>query len=193
MSAPSTKTVYRKDYTPPTYWIDRVELEFDLEPTETVVAAKLFVRRNDQQDDRRLTLDGEKLSLQSIRVDGVLLTADQYELTEDALVVDGLPDQCVVETSVIINPSANKALSGLYRTSGNFCTQCEAQGFRRITFFPDRPDVMSQYRVTIRGDRTMCPIMLSNGNRISQRGLTADGTGLFGWTRTQNRVTCSHS
>ena len=170
-SSPAANTVYRKDYAPPSFWIDQVELQFDLEPSATIVSARLVVRRNKQQADRRLVLDGEGLSLQAICINGEPLASDQYKLTDETLVVDGLPDECVVETRVVVDPSANKALSGLYRTSGTFCTQCEAQGFRRITYFPDRPDVMSTYRVTIRGDRSLCPVMLSNGNRITQTEL----------------------
>lgn len=170
-SSSSAKTVYRKNYTAPTFWVDQVELQFDLNPSATVVSAKLFVRRNEDQPDKRLVFDGEGLSLQSLRVDGVPLASDQYELTRETLMIHALPDECIIETRVTINPIANKALSGLYSTSGNFCTQCEAQGFRRITYFPDRPDVMSKYRVTVRGDRSTCPIMLSNGNRISQSDL----------------------
>ncbi|MCB9874386.1 MAG: aminopeptidase N [Planctomycetaceae bacterium] len=170
-TSPSVKTIYRKDYSPPAFWVDQVELLFDLKPNATVVSATLHVRRNEQQSDKRLVLDGEGLSLQSISVDGKPLASELYELTDETLVVHDLPDECIVETRVVINPSANKQLSGLYRTSGNFCTQCEAQGFRRITYFPDRPDVMSTYRVTLRGDRAMCPVMLSNGNRISESQL----------------------
>lgn len=165
------RTVYRKDYQPPTFWVDHVDLTFELEPDTTVVQAKLILRRNQEQSAGPLVLDGENLSLKSITLDGRALTEDEYQLTGEGLQIDSLPDECVLETCVQIDPESNKALSGLYRTSGNYCTQCEAQGFRRITFFPDRPDVMSRYRVTIRGDAETNPVMLSNGNRVSEKAL----------------------
>lgn len=171
-STPAANTVYRSQYTSPAYLVDQVELQFDLDPHATIVSAKLSVRRNPGSTaGPALELNGEGLTLQSISVDGSALDASQYQLADDVLTLTDLPDTCVIETSVVVDPTANRALSGLYRTSGNFCTQCEAQGFRRITFFPDRPDVMSTYKVTIRGDRAVCPIMLSNGNRVSQSEL----------------------
>ncbi|TWU05816.1 aminopeptidase N [Stieleria varia] len=167
----SVRTVYRKDYTPPNFWVDHVDLQFDLQPNETYVSAQLRVRRNQDQPPGPLQLDGNHLQLQSVAVDGRTLSSTEYQLTTGGLILTDLPEECVVETRVVIDPESNKALSGLYRTSGNYCTQCEAQGFRRITFFPDRPDVMSRYRVTIRGEKTQCPVMLSNGNRLSQSDL----------------------
>lgn len=165
------RTVYRKDYQPPSFWLDHVDLTFDLEPNETIVTAKLTLRRNANQPDGSLTLNGENMALRSVSVDGQPLSESEYKVDSETLTIDSLPDECVLETQVQIDPEANKALSGLYRTSGNYCTQCEALGFRRITFSLDRPDVMSRYRVTIRGDKSTNPVMLSNGNRISVRDL----------------------
>ncbi|NND98657.1 MAG: aminopeptidase N, partial [Pirellulaceae bacterium] len=163
----SVQVVRRSDYQPPTYWIDHVELEFDLDPHATSVTARISVRRNEDRDSSSLQLVGEQVSLQSVAVDGVALTPDQYTATDELLVLSDLPVRCVIETKVTIAPAANKALSGLYQTAGNYCTQCEAMGFRRITYFLDRPDVMATYRVTIRGNKSDCPVMLSNGNRIA--------------------------
>ena len=171
ISTENIRVVHRADYAPPVYWIDRVELEFDLDPHDTSVTARLDLQRNDAQPSRRLELDGEHLELQAIRLDGDELAGDRYRATSEKLVIEELPDRCRLETQVLIHPAANKSLSGLYQSSGNFCTQCEALGFRRITYFLDRPDVMARYRVTIRADRESCPVLLSNGNRIQQREL----------------------
>jgi len=171
MTNRSVRLVQRKDYSPPAYWIETVELEFDLDPQDTTVTARLALRRNEQQPTRRLELDGEQLELQAVRLDGDPLAEDRYQVTSDQLVIDKLPDRCLLETRVVIHPAANKSLYGLYQSSGNFCTQCEALGFRRITYFLDRPDVMARYHVTIRADREQYPVLLSNGNRSGQRVL----------------------
>ena len=163
------RTVLRTDYAPPTFWIDTVELEFDLQSRDTVVTARIRLRRNPQQGSRRLELDGERLDLQSVRLDGELLAEERYTVTDTQLVIDELPDACLLETRVVVHPADNTSLYGLYQSSGTFCTQCEALGFRRITYFLDRPDVMATYLVTIRADRASAPILLANGNRIDQR------------------------
>ncbi|PHS08216.1 MAG: aminopeptidase N [Blastopirellula sp.] len=168
------RVVYRKDYTPPTYWIDQVALEFDLDSENTLVTAKISLRRNTDQTSNKLELAGEHLELQSITIDGQPLTSDQYQVTDDQLIINELPDACLLETTVMVHPIANKSLSGLYQTSGNFCTQCEALGFRRITYFLDRPDVMAKYQVTLRANADVYPVLLSNGNRIAEKKL-ADG------------------
>ena len=170
-AANSQPVVYRSDYQPPAFWIESVELEFDLDPLQTLVTTRMALRRNADQDSGKLELSGEQLRLQSVSVDGNELNHTDYHLTDDSLTLDDLPDQCTVETRVVVSPVTNKALSGLYQTSGNYCTQCEAVGFRRITYFLDRPDVMARYRVTIRGDKPTCPVMLSNGNRVSSSDL----------------------
>ena len=167
----STQVVRRCDYAPPTFWIKNVELEFDLDPKATTVRAKIAFQRNQDQPSSDLELVGENMRLKSVSIDGVELANDKYEVDEHCLRLSELPDECLVETQVQISPLTNKALSGLYQTSGNYCTQCEAVGFRRITYFLDRPDVMATYQVTIRGDKSECPVMLSNGNRIASRDL----------------------
>lgn len=167
------QVVHRSEYQTPSYWIDRVDLTFELDPQNTVVRSKLELRRNLDSAEQKLVLDGEQLQLRSIELDGEPLPTDRFRVIGDKLEIDELPDSCSLEIEVAIEPAANKELSGLYQSSGNFCTQCEAMGFRRITYFLDRPDVMSRYRVTLRAPQQTCPVLLSNGNRIEQR--TLDG------------------
>ncbi len=166
-----TALVKRLDYAPPTFWIDNVALDFDLDAENTTVRAKISLRRNGDQASRRLELDGSQLELRGVWVDGESLPGDRYEVTDEQLIIDELPDDCLLETEVVIHPEANKTLSGLYRTAGNFCTQCEALGFRRITYFLDRPDVMAKYQVTIRANSEEYPVLLSNGNCVSKKEL----------------------
>jgi aminopeptidase N len=159
--------VRRSDYRPPAFWIRRVDLEFDLEPTETTVKSRMRIQRNRTIAHGPLRLHGEELALVHARIDGVPVTS-RHEGNE--LVLDGAPDDDF--TLEIVNrcaPERNTALSGLYTSSGSFFTQCEAEGFRRITYFLDRPDVMAVYSVTLRADKSRFPVLLSNGN------LTASG------------------
>ena len=165
------RTIHRQDYTPPTFWIDQVELTFELDPSATVVTARLHLTRNRDQPARTLTLDGESLDLRSVSLDGTPLPVGRYQVNEHSLTIDELPDTCLLETQVVVDPAGNTSLYGLYRSAGNYCTQCEAMGFRRITYFLDRPDVMARYHVTLRGDAASCPVMLSNGNRLQENQL----------------------
>ncbi|MCO6418942.1 aminopeptidase N [Siccirubricoccus sp. KC 17139] len=164
--ADSPKTTRRQDYTPPAFLVDTVELAFELDPKATLVRSRLALRRNPAApQDAKLRLDGEALELLEAKLDGAALPAGRYSLGEDgSLTILDPPQSGTLETTVRIVPEKNTLLSGLYTSGGNFYTQCEAEGFRRITFFPDRPDVMSRYTVTITADRTLCPVMLSNGN-----------------------------
>ena len=160
-------TTHRLDYRPPAFLVDTVDLSFDLDAAATMVGARLAIRRNPEAatPDAPLRLDGQGLALLHVALDGAALPPDRYTLeAEGGLTIAGVPDAFVLETQVRIVPEANTELSGLYTSGANFYTQCEAQGFRRITFFPDRPDVMSRYSVTITADRARCPVMLSNGN-----------------------------
>ncbi|WP_036277495.1 aminopeptidase N [Methylomonas sp. 11b] len=165
----SPQTVFLKDYTPPEYLIEQIELNFDLDEQHTQVRSTLSLRRNPQSQDSStaLTLLGEELQLVSIAIDGQLLEQSQYVLGEEALVVHEVPQdrpfQIVIEN--VINPQANTALEGLYLSSSMLCTQCEAQGFRKITWFLDRPDVMSRFKTTLIGDKSKYPVLLSNGNK----------------------------
>jgi aminopeptidase N len=177
---PRAPTKLRRDYRPPRHWIDTVDLRFELSPTETRVEACLAIRRNPDSEPGPLELHGEHLRLERIEVDGRPLSEGQFGLTDDGLTIDDLPDRCEVRTVVTIDPEHNTTLSGLYRSSGNYCTQCEAEGFRRITYFADRPDVMATYRTTIVADPESCPVMLSNGNRVEQ-GTLDDGRHWVRW------------
>ncbi|HTR15660.1 MAG TPA: aminopeptidase N [Acetobacteraceae bacterium] len=154
------------EYRPPAFLIDTVELTFDLDPARTEVASRLTLRRNPRADgaETTLRLDGEALELLSVALDGTPLGPDRYRLTGTELELPGVPNAFTLEIRTAIAPERNTELSGLYTSGGNFCTQCEAEGFRRITYFPDRPDVMARYTTTIRADATRYPVLLSNGN-----------------------------
>jgi aminopeptidase N len=161
-------TVYRKDYTPPAFAVDHVDLVLDLDPQRTIVTSTLKLQRTGPAN-APLVLSGEALELIGIKLDGQPFTS--YRADGDTLTLTGLPTQGTLEITAACNPAANTTLSGLYVSNGNFFTQCEAEGFRRITYFLDRPDVMTTYRVTLRADRAACPVLLSNGNLLSQSDL----------------------
>jgi aminopeptidase N len=171
-----------KDYRPPAYLIDRVELQFDLDDTETRVHSRLALRRNPAAGEGggSLRLDGEQLELVSLALDGRPLGAGAYRLDAEGLTLQGLPERCLLESEVLIHPSANTALEGLYRSGPMLCTQCEAEGFRRITFYLDRPDVMARFRTTLLGDPSRHPVLLSNGNPVESR-ILEDGRHLAVW------------
>jgi aminopeptidase N len=155
------------DYRPPDFLIDTVDLDFDLGAAETRVKSRLRLRRNPWSADRQapLRLDGDTLELVSLALDGAPLGENRYRLTpEGGLELPDAPDAFMLEIETRIAPEKNTALSGLYMSGGNFCTQCEPEGFRRITHFIDRPDVMARYTATIVADRARFPILLSNGN-----------------------------
>ncbi|WP_250483228.1 aminopeptidase N [Caballeronia sp. GaOx3] len=164
--------IRRQDYTPPAFLIDSVALEFDLVPARTVVKNTMKLRRNPDArgDASRLELMGEQLEFVSAAIDGVA-HAD-VRVHENGLSIGNIPAD-VFELSIesICNPAENTTLSGLYVSSGNFFTQCEAEGFRRITYFLDRPDVMATYVVTLRADKSAYPVLLSNGNLIEEGDL----------------------
>ena len=160
------QAVQRMDYRPPAFLIDSVALDFDLDPGATIVRSRLALRRNPAASDATapLRLDGQELTLLGVRLDGEGMSANRYSVTADGLVVHDLPDHCTLEIETRIAPDANSELSGLYTSGGSFFTQCEAEGFRRISYFPDRPDVMTRFTTTIRADRATVPVLLSNGN-----------------------------
>ena len=169
MRTDSPVTISRQDYRPYPFEIESVDLQFDLDPTRSLVHSRLALRQ--LTPDAELVLDGEELELVSVKVDGDMWPADRYTVDAQALRIKELPEQCVLEITSACNPSANSTLMGLYVSNGNFFTQCEAEGFRRITFFADRPDVMSRYTVTLRADRASYPVLLSNGNLLGERQL----------------------
>ena len=158
-------TVFRADYQPPDFSVSHVALEVSIFDGLTEVVATLSLERNGPEG-APLKLDGEQLDLQWIELDGQRLTESGFELTANQLVIPDLPDRCVVRTCVQICPEENTSLEGFYRSQSAYCTQCEAEGFRKITYYPDRPDVLAIYTVTLEADRQTCPVLLSNGNLI---------------------------
>nr|CRH05038.1 Aminopeptidase N [Candidatus Magnetococcus massalia] len=171
----TTRTVHRlADYLPPNHLIEQVELTFELEPEATQVEAKLQIKRNPEGDATApLRLDGQELELKSIAVDGTPVASDHYQLDEKSLTIPNLPETFELTTLCQINPQANRSLEGLYLSKDMFCTQCEAEGFRKITYYADRPDVLAKFRVTLNADKSLYPTLLSNGNRI-ESGELAD-------------------
>jgi len=160
------KPVRLADYAPPAYLVDHIDLRFDLDPATTRVSARLALRRNPDGEGGPLVLNGEHLELRSLALDGEGLGPDAYEVNARTLTIPQVPERFELDVVTEIHPEANTALEGLYTSSGNFCTQCEAEGFRRITYFPDRPDVMARYSTTIVADREAYPVLLSNGNPV---------------------------
>ncbi len=154
------------DYQPPSFLIDTVELSFDLDEAATRVRSRLALRRNPASADKRapLSLDGENVALVRIALDGTDMGANRYIIDDGKLVIPDLPDACILEIETRIAPQDNSELSGLYTSNGSYFTQCEAEGFRRVTYFPDRPDVMARFTTTITADKARVPVMLSNGN-----------------------------
>ncbi|MBS0409545.1 MAG: aminopeptidase N, partial [Proteobacteria bacterium] len=157
------------DYTPPDFLIDEVRLDFDLQPKATRVKATLAIRRNGDHD-RPLRLNGERLKPVSVALDGRALAEGERQIDAEWLTVPGVPAAFSLETEVEIDPDGNKALEGLYMSAGRFCTQCEAEGFRKITWFADRPDVLSRFTVRVEGDKAF-QHLLSNGNLIESGDL----------------------
>ena len=175
-----TKAIRRVDYTAPAYWIDTVDLTFDLDPTKTRVLNKMRVRRNPDVPAQALRLDGEELNLARVMVNG---GGSSFKMDGNQLVLENLPegtDAFDLEIFTTCNPSKNTQLSGLYVSNESFFTQCEAEGFRRITYFLDRPDVMASYTVTLRADAQQFPVLLSNGNLLEQGSLD-DGRHFAKW------------
>jgi aminopeptidase N len=176
------KTIYLRDYQVPEFIFDKVDLEFELNEEYTLVKSRMDVRRNSASKATHspLILNGEELTLESVSINKNLLSSSQFQITDEFLTIHQIPDQFELQIQVKIKPQENKALSGLYRTGKHFCTQCEAQGFRRITYFLDRPDVLSSYTTTITADKKQYPILLSNGNPIAS-GQYEDGRHWVRW------------
>jgi aminopeptidase N len=158
MREPQAKAIHLKDYAPPAFRVDTVELDVDIRDDHALVKARLQIARNAPGP---LVLDGDELQLVSVTVDGRQV---KYQLTEETLTLAEVPDAFTLETVTRIVPQQNTKLEGLYATKNGFVTQCEAQGFRRITWFIDRPDVMARYTTTIHADQAKYPVLLSNGN-----------------------------
>ncbi len=163
--------IHRLDYVAPSFWVEKVDLGFDLDPKATRVAARSVLRRNKDSAARELVLVGEEIELVVIRMNGKTLSKRHYRHQGHQLIIADAPDEVVIEIETLLNPKANTSLMGLYVSNGSFFTQCEAEGFRKITFFPDRPDVMAKYRVMLRANKKQYPVLLSNGNLIEEGDL----------------------
>lgn len=173
MKEAQAKTIYLEEYTPSPWQVEQLQLTFELAEDETLVTATTRFKRNTAVEKSPLVLDGEELELQSVALDGKTLSEDEYTQDETSLTIDSVPDQFELVTTVKIYPQNNTSLEGLYQSSGNFCTQCEAQGFRKITYYLDRPDVMTRFTTRIIADKARYPVLLSNGNLLEQGDLEA--------------------
>lgn len=164
------RTIRRLDYAPPDFHIVHLHLDFDLEPNATLVKARLKIERTGV-GTKALILDGRRLELVSVALDGRALTPGDYEVDAEHLTIPGVGAQAVLDIVTRIDPAANTSLDGLYRSSGTFCTQCEPEGFRKITYYLDRPDVMAPMTVRMTADKAEYPVLLSNGNPIEKGDL----------------------
>ncbi|KPV39684.1 aminopeptidase [Thiohalorhabdus denitrificans] len=177
----SPRPVRLAEYTPPAHLVDTVQLRFELGEEWTTVSSRLTVRANPERIEAGpLVLDGRELELLEVAVDGRPLGEGEYALDAESLTIPEVPERFTLEVTTRIRPQENTALEGLYKSSGTFCTQCEPEGFRRITYFPDRSDVMARYTTTIVADAQRYPVLLSNGNRIGAGTLT-DGRHWVQW------------
>ncbi len=172
------QTIRLADYRPPAYAIDHVDLHFALDPETTRVTSRLKIRR--LREGEPLRLDGHYLELISVAVDGRPLETGEYQRDNHSLTLADLPDACELEIITDIHPAANTSLGGLYTSGGNFCTQCEAEEFRKITHYLDRPDVMARFTTTLVADKAGYPVLLSNGNLIAS-GELDDGRHWAKW------------
>ncbi|MBK7421609.1 MAG: aminopeptidase N [Propionivibrio sp.] len=181
MHTDSPALVRLEDYTPPPWLVNTVHLDVDIRPQGTLVVSTLNCVRNPAlAGEHPLRLDGVELETLSVSLDGQLLSADAYRLSANQLVLNGLPERFTLQTRVRIQPDSNTQLSGLYRSRDGYFTQCEPQGFRRITWFIDRPDVMACYTVTLHADKAAFPFLLANGNPLTS-GDEPDGRHYATW------------
>ena len=178
--AATPPTIFRKDYVAPGFWVDTVEMGFDLDLHETHVATRMTMRRNHDSAEKDLVLFGASLKLLQLRMNGVNLKKSAYTIEGEVMRIANAPDEVTLEIETLIKPIKNTSLSGLYASNGNFITQCEAEGFRKITWFPDRPDVMAKYTVMLRANKKKFPILLGNGNLIEEGDL-GDGRHFAKW------------
>ncbi len=185
--APAPRVHRLEDYRPPEWLVERIELTVALGEEGTEVDSTLALRRNpdtpagaSREEPPPLELDGQELELLAIELDGAPLPPERYTVTDERLVISGLGERARVRTRARIHPERNTSLEGLYRSGAMYCTQCEAEGFRRITWFPDRPDVLARYRVRIEADEARYPVLLSNGNPVA-RGRLEGGRHYATW------------
>lgn len=175
--------IHLEDYRPTDFVLERVDLTFELDPKETKVEARLIFHRREAVDaSAPLVLDGDELKMTGLLLDQEELATSLYDVTDDTLTIRGLPETAPFEITIttLLSPETNTQLMGLYRTNGIYCTQCEAEGFRRITYFPDRPDVLAVYTVNIIADKASTPLLLSNGNYLGGADM-GDGRHFAAW------------
>ena len=180
MKTDNPHPIYLKDYTPPSHSILSVELTFSLQPSATRVKNRMHVVRDSGSAESALELQGDQLRLLNVWVDDVELQADAFSVSEEGLTLHEIPSDCWLTVETEIDPASNHALEGLYRSGALYCTQNEPEGFRRITYFLDRSDVMARYTTKIIADKSDCPVLLSNGNLIDQ-GELEDGRHWVVW------------
>jgi aminopeptidase N len=172
MRTDTAQPIRLKDYRAPDWLVETVALDFSLHTTQTKVRATLALKPNPDAAAAPLVLEGDDLTLTSLKLDGVALPAENYAATPDSLTIPQPPNgPFTLEIETLVDPTANTQLSGLFCTSNTFCTQCEPEGFRRITYFPDRPDVMAVYTTRIEANKAQTPVLLSNGNLIESGDL----------------------
>ncbi|ATE59204.1 aminopeptidase N [Thauera sinica] len=171
MKTEHAPTIRRADYQPLAWTVERIDLHFSLDPDATLVKSRMVCVRNPAAEEGPIRLWGEALERLSLLVEGAGPAAGTVREADGVLEIDAGGERAVVEVTTRIDPRANTTLSGLYLSNGGFFTQCEAEGFRRITYFPDRPDVMARYTVTLEADRAACPVLLSNGNLLEEGDL----------------------
>ncbi|MEL0081621.1 MAG: aminopeptidase N, partial [Gammaproteobacteria bacterium] len=161
----SPRTIHLKNYQPFAFIVDSIELEVALDPQQTRVKSTLQIkRRPGAAANAPLVLDGKQMQLNRLVVDGFDLRRSEYQVDDESLTLGSLPETCTLQIETTINPEANTALEGLYLSNGMFCTQCEAHGFRKITYYPDRPDVLSRFTTTLTAEKADYPVLLANGN-----------------------------
>src|SRR6202453_4792772 len=179
MRTEEPRAIRLQDYRKPDYCVEKLALDFRLDPQATRVASKMEIVRTGEAG-APLVLNGEHLKLVSVAIDGKQVAASAYKLDAETLTIPVVPAKFTLEIATEISPANNTALEGLYVSKGIFCTQCEAEGFRRITYFFDRPDVLTVYTTRIESDKAAYPVLLSNGNLI-QSGDLAGGRHFAVW------------
>ncbi len=172
-------TIYAKDYQKPDFLIQKTQLTFELSEGITRVTSRINFYRQSKDKTKPLSLHGQELKLISVKVDGEELDDSAFTVDEEQLLIPLVPDSFVLECVTEIYPEKNTSLEGLYRSNGMYCTQCEAEGFRKITYYLDRPDVLSEFETSIVADKDSFPVMLSNGNCISDE--IVDGKRVVAW------------
>ncbi len=181
MRTDTAQPIRLKDYRPPDWLVETVHLDVSLHPSQSRVRATIAFKPNSATPAAPLVLDGDGLALRGLKLNGEMLSADSFLVTPDQLTIPQPPNgPFTLEIVTQVDPSANTQLSGLYRSSGTYCTQCEAEGFRRITYFPDRPDVMAVYTTRIEADKKEAPVLLANGN-LTESGELTDGRHFAVW------------